>query len=115
MSQSHSSHQTNPGGASHGSLYEYFVGLCLSILLTVIPFAVVMSGSIGETLSIALILLCAVAQIMVQLIFFLHMNASSEQMWNSVSAVFVVLLVLILIIGSVWIMQHLNHNMLMGH
>jgi cytochrome o ubiquinol oxidase operon protein cyoD len=115
MSQSHSSNQISPGGASHGSLYEYSVGLSLSILLTVIPFAVVMSGSIGETLSITLILLCAVAQIMVQLIFFLHMNTSSEQMWNSVSAVFVVLLVLILIIGSVWIMQHLNHNMLMGH
>jgi len=53
--------------------------------------------------------------VMVQLVFFLHMNTSSEQMWNSVSAVFVILLVMILIVGSVWIMQHLNHNMLMGH
>ena len=91
------------------------VGLSLSIILTAIPFAIVMSGSLNETTSIVLILLCAVGQVMVQLVFFLHMNTSSEQMWNSVSAVFVILLVMILIVGSVWIMQHLNHNMLMGH
>ncbi len=104
-----------PGGSAHGSLSEYMVGLSLSIILTAIPFAIVMSGSLNETTSIVLILLCAVGQVMVQLVFFLHMNTSSEQMWNSVSAVFVILLVMILIVGSVWIMQHLNHNMLMGH
>jgi len=105
----------SPGGAAHGSLPEYLLGLSLSIILTAIPFAVVMSGALGETLSIVLILLCAIGQVMVQLIFFLHMNTSSAQIWNSVSGVFVLLLVIILIVGSLWIMQHLNHNMLMGH
>jgi len=101
----------SPGGAAHGSLPEYLLGLSLSVILTAIPFAVVMSGA----LSIVLILLCAIGQVMVQLIFFLHMNTSSAQIWNSVSGVFVLLLVIILIVGSLWIMQHLNHNMLMGH
>ena len=105
----------SPGGAAHGSLPEYLLGLSLSVILTAIPFAVVMSGALGETLSIVLILLCAIGQVMVQLIFFLHMNTSSAQIWNSVSVVFVLLLVIILIVGSLWIMQHLNHNMLMGH
>lgn len=116
-SQNHDSHcgHTSHGGAAHGSVKEYIVGLILSIVLTAIPFAVVMSGAVGEGLSLALIMLCAVGQVLVQLVFFLHMNTSSEQLWNTTSAVFVVVLVAILIVGSIWIMQHLNHNMLMGH
>ncbi len=103
------------GGAAHGSVKEYVHGLMLSIVLTLIPFGVVMSGALSNTLSIILILLCAVAQLFVQLIYFLHMNTSSEQRWNVISAVFVVVLVAILIVGSMWIMAHLDHNMLMGH
>lgn len=100
---------------SHGSVKEYIIGLLLSIVLTAIPFGIVMSGALGETLSITLILLCAVGQVMVQLVFFLHMNGSSAQYWNTMSAAFSVLLVAILIVGSIWIMNHLNHNMLLGH
>lgn len=109
----HESHHA--GGAAHGSVKEYVIGLILSIVLTAIPFGLVMTGAAGEALSITLILLCAVAQVMVQLVFFLHMNASSEQFWNTTSGVFAVILVAILIVGSIWIMRHLNHNMLMGH
>lgn len=105
----------NPGGAAHGTLRDNVVGLILSLVLTAIPFAVVMTGSLGYTITTILILLCAVGQVMVQLVFFLHMNTSSEQIWNTTSAIFVVVLVAILIVGSIWIMQHLNHNMLMGH
>ena len=74
-----------------------------------------MMGILSGTAAVIIILLCAVGQMFVQLIFFLHMNASSEQLWNTTSAIFVVVLVAILIVGSVWIMAHLNHNMLMGH
>ncbi|RZO86291.1 MAG: cytochrome o ubiquinol oxidase subunit IV [Oceanococcus sp.] len=110
-----SHHEQHAGGAAHGSVKEYIIGLILSVVLTAIPFGVVMSGAAGEVVSITLILLCAVAQVMVQLVFFLHMNASSEQAWNTISALFSVVLVAILIVGSIWIMNHLNHNMLMGH
>lgn len=108
-------HTTSHGGAAHGSIQEYLVGLALSILLSAIPFATVMLNLLSGTPAVIIILVCAVAQVLVQLVFFLHMNASSEQLWNTTSAVFVVVLVTILIIGSVWIMAHLNHNMLMGH
>lgn len=103
------------GGAAHGSVREYIVGLILSIILTIVPFGLVMSGALDNKLTIAIILVCAVCQVLVQLVFFLHMNTSSEQLWNTTSAIFVVVLVAILIIGSIWIMQHLDHNMLMGH
>ena len=103
------------GGAAHGSVKEYLIGLMLSIVLTAIPFGIVMTEAITGTPAVAIILVCAVAQVLVQLVFFLHMNTSSEQLWNTMSAVFVVVLVAILIVGSIWIMAHLNHNMLMGH
>ena len=105
----------NHGGFSHGSVREYVVGLTLSILLTAIAFGVVMTGVMSGTAALILILVCAVGQVMVQLVFFLHMNTSSEQLWNTTSAIFTVVLIAILIIGSIWIMAHLNHNMLMGH
>jgi len=103
------------GGAAHGSVREYVIGLILSVVLTLIPFGLVMSGTLNEPLTLAIILLCALAQIFVQLIFFLHMNTSSESIWNTTSGVFIVLITAILVLGSIWIMQHLNHNMLMGH
>ena len=102
------------GGAAHGSVKEYVIGLVLSIVLTVIPFALVMTGN-TSTITISIILLCLVAQVFVQLVFFLHMNGSSAQIWNTTSGVFIVLIVLILVLGSIWIMNHLNHNMLLGH
>ena len=112
---SHQNVSHGHGGAAHGSVREYVIGLVLSLVLTIIPFALVMSGTFNQPLTLAIILLCAVAQIFVQLVFFLHMNTSSESMWNTTSAVFVVLITAIVVLGSMWIMQHLNHNMLMGH
>lgn len=114
-STDHSQVEHGHGGEAHGSVKEYVIGLILSIVLTAIPFGLVMSGSLGETLTVAIIMLCAVGQMLVQLIFFLHMNGSSEQLWNTTSAILVVILVAILIVGSIWIMNHLDHNMLMGH
>ena len=104
----------NHGGAAHGSVKEYIIGLILSVVLTVIPFGLVMLGNTGA-LTITIILICLVAQVFVQLVFFLHMNGSSAQIWNTTSGVFIVLIVLILVLGSIWIMNHLNHNMLLGH
>jgi cytochrome o ubiquinol oxidase operon protein cyoD len=106
---------TSHGGAAHGSIKEYVIGLVLSIVLTVIPFGMVMSGTFSGGLTLAIVLLCLIAQVFVQLVFFLHMNGSSEQVWNTTSGVFIVLIVLIVVLGSIWIMAHLNHNMLLGH
>ena len=115
MSHSEAQNHHSHGGASHGSVKEYTVGLILSLVLTAIPFAALMYDIFVPAVTLAIILVCAVAQIFVQLVFFLHMNSSSEQLWNTTSAVFVTLIVAIVVIGSIWIMEHLNHNMLMGH
>ena len=103
------------GGAAHGSLREYTVGLILSIVLTAVPFGIVMADIVSGAPALLIILVCAVAQVMVQLVFFLHMNSSSGQMWNTTSGIFTAILMLLFIVGSIWIMAHLNHNMMMGH
>ena len=122
MGNSTNQHSTNEhstahgqGGQAHGSVKEYVRGLVFSIILTIVPFAMVMAGVGSTQFIIGVIMVFAVAQILVQLVFFLHMNTSSEQMWYTSSAEFVVVIVAIILIGSLWIMDHLNHNMLMGH
>lgn len=110
-----SSSETGSGGQAHGSVKEYVIGLILSIVLTIIPFYLVISGVASDTFTVVSIIVAAIAQVLVQMVFFLHMNGSSEQTWVTASAIYAVLIVLFVLIGSMWIFEHLNHNMLMGH
>lgn len=119
----HSDSHTH-GGEAHGSVKEYVIGLILSIILTVIPFALVMhvvdqGGMVASGLSpsvvVGTVILCCIGQLLVQAVFFLHMNGSSESRWNIMSSLYIVFVVLAFVIGSIWIFEHLNHNMLMGH
>ena len=110
-----SSSKTGPGGQAHGSVKEYVTGLILSIVLTIIPFYLVMSGAGSDTFTVVAIVVAAIAQVLVQMVFFLHMNGSSGQTWLTISAVYALFILLFVIVGSMWIFEHLNHNMLMGH
>lgn len=101
-------------GEGHGSVKSYVVGLILSILLTVIPFGMVMNGGFSDTLVLVVIITMAVLQILVQLVFFLHMNASSDGGWNLASFAFTVLILGIVVAGSLWIMSNLHYNLMSG-
>ncbi|ALH96399.1 cytochrome o ubiquinol oxidase subunit IV [Acinetobacter equi] len=108
------SHDHNSAGAAHGNVKQYTIGFILSIILTIIPFGMVMSGNFeGQRgLLVAVIAITAVAQVLVQLVYFLHMNSSSEQRWNVIAFIYTILTIAILLIGSVWIMNHLHFNMM---
>jgi cytochrome o ubiquinol oxidase operon protein cyoD len=105
---------TSHGGASHGSLKSYLIGFILSIILTVIPFAMVMSGTASHSLIFATVVASAVIQILVHLICFLHMNTSSEERWNLVALLFTAVIIFIVVVGSIWIMYNLNINMMVS-
>ncbi|PID65607.1 MAG: cytochrome o ubiquinol oxidase subunit IV [Gammaproteobacteria bacterium] len=114
------SQQHGAGGEAHGSVKEYVTGLILSIILTVVPFGLVIYGQqadsqVSSSAVMVVIIACAIAQLLVQGIFFLHMNGHSSQMWNTTSAVYIIFTVLFFVVGTIWIFGHLNHNMLMGH
>jgi cytochrome o ubiquinol oxidase subunit IV len=90
----------------------YVIGLVLSILLTVASFYVLDTDLIwGPAIPIALGTL-AVAQIGVQLVFFLHITTAPDNTNNVLALAFGVLIVALIFAGSLWIMAHLNHNML---
>ena len=106
------SHDHNSAGAAHGNFKQYTIGFILSVILTIIPFGMVMSGGFERGLLVTVIAITAAAQVLVQLVFFLHMNASSEQRWNVIAVIYTVLCIAILLVGSVWIMNYLHFNMM---
>lgn len=106
------SHDHNSAGASHGNTKQYTIGFILSVILTVIPFGMVMAGGFGRGIVMAVIAITAVAQVLVQLVYFLHMNSSSEQRWNVIAFIYTVLCIAVLLVGSVWIMNFLHYNMM---
>ncbi len=103
---------TSATGASHGSLKSYIVGFILSILLTIIPYYLVVNHGLAHDVTILAIVGLGVLQLLVQLVFFLHLNTSSEQRWNLMTFVFTVLILAIIVIGSLWIMWNLDYNMM---
>jgi cytochrome o ubiquinol oxidase subunit IV len=105
------SHSTDHG-ASHGSVKTYLIGFILSVILTVIPFWMVMDGSASKAAILGTVLVAAVVQILVHLVCFLHMNTSSEERWNLTAFIFTVIIIAIVVVGSIWIMWNLNYNMM---
>ena len=98
----------------HGSMSGYLIGFALSVVLTVIPFWLVMTGALDQQATAVIIIAMAVAQILVHTVCFLHVNTHGEGGWTLMAYVFTAVLVLITIGGSVWIMYHLNTNMMPG-
>lgn len=106
------SHSVHDNGASHGSVKSYMIGFILSIILTGIPFWIVMDGKAAHSTILAVVVICAVVQVIVHLIYFLHLDSKAEGGWNLVSIVFAAIIILILVVGSLWIMWNLNYNMM---
>ncbi|KFD17576.1 MULTISPECIES: cytochrome o ubiquinol oxidase subunit IV [Tatumella] len=106
------SHTVNEHGASHGSLKSYITGFILSVILTGIPFWMVMEGSAEKSTTLVVVVLCAVVQVIVHLVCFLHLDRKSEGGWNLVAIVFSAIIILIVVVGSLWIMWNLNYNMM---
>jgi cytochrome o ubiquinol oxidase operon protein cyoD len=100
---------------SQFTLGGYLTGFALAAVLTAIPFFIVMTGTISNRALAAFALIAfAVAQIVVHTFAFLHVNARAQGGWTLVAYVFTVVIVVITIGGSLWIMQHLNLNMMPG-
>ncbi len=102
------------GGAAHGSYRSYLVGFLLSLVLTAVPFVLVMRSGMSGTVLVAVVGAFAVVQIGVHLVFFLHLGRSSEQRWNLIVFAYTLVVLAILVGASVWIMYHLNANMMPG-
>jgi cytochrome o ubiquinol oxidase operon protein cyoD len=87
----------------------------LSVILTAIPFWLVMTGVLDSTIAtVVAITTLAIVQITVHMVYFLHMNTRSEGGWSILALMFTLILVVIALVGSMWIIYHLNANMMPG-
>ena len=97
---------------SHGTRKSYITGFLLSVVLTAIPFYLVMTGVLSNLTTSLIVIALAVIQIIVHMIYFLHMDAKSEGGWNLMALIFTIVLVVITLTGSLWVMYHLVNNMM---
>jgi cytochrome o ubiquinol oxidase operon protein cyoD len=94
------------------AILGYALGLAFAIILTITSFYIVRSQLIWQlSIPIALAVL-AIAQIGVHLVFFLHITTSPDSTNNVMALAFGVLIVLLIVVGSGWIMDHLNDRMM---
>ena len=98
---------------SHSTFKGYMTGFILSVLLTAIPFWLVMGKVFDKPATTALVILgFAAVQIVVHMVYFLHMNSRVQGGWSMLALIFTLVLVVITLSGSLWVMYHLNHNMM---
>lgn len=100
------------GGSGFKEIQIYLLGLLLAVGLTVASFWIAGSNLVWGPGIPAALLALAVAQIGVHLVFFLHITSGPENTNNTLALAFGILIVLLVVVGSVWIMAHLNHNMM---
>ena len=101
-----------------GSLISYVVGFVSSLVLTLAAYLLVLRHVHSHHLwpsqhwlLAAAIVSLAIIQLVVQLVFFLHLSRESKPRWNLTILLFAALVLLIVVFGSLWIMNNLNYHM----
>ena len=106
----HDTHDTHD--ANHGSVKSYAIGFILSVILTVIPFGLVMYPSLPKAMTLWIVLIFAVIQVLVHLVYFLHLDRSAAQRNNVIAFVFAALVTVLLVGLSLWLMSGIHTNMM---
>ena len=102
--------------SSSGTNLTYLIGFLLSLALTLGSYLLVKKHVdshhlvFSDSLLLAMILVLAVTQLIVQLVFFLHLDRESKPWWNNTAFAFAVMVVAILVFGSMWIMANLDYH-----
>jgi len=92
----------------HVTRSEYVTGFILAVILTVIPFGLVM-GSVIENRATAALILGVLAAV------HLHMNGKMQGGWTLLSTLFTIIFVAVTLAGTLWVMFHMNDNMMPSH
>ncbi len=100
--------------AVHYSVKDYTIGFVLAVILTVIPFWLVMGNILDPSMTRFVLMGFAAVQVVVHMVYFLHMNSKSEGGWNMMALILTVVLLGIVLSGSIWVMYHMNANMMPG-
>ncbi|MDQ2973255.1 MAG: cytochrome C oxidase subunit IV family protein [bacterium] len=102
---------TNNHTQSHGSILSYSIGFILSLIFTIIPYYLVVNNSFSSSALTYIILGFALLQMLIQIFFFLHLGRGPKPFYNVVFFVSTVFLIVVVVSGSVFIMDNLYRNM----
>jgi cytochrome o ubiquinol oxidase operon protein cyoD len=109
-------HDDHGDDGYHATVGGYTIGFLLSVVLTAIPFWLVMAEVLPTPrITAIVILIFAAVQVVVHMVYFLHMNPKVEGGWSILALIFTIILVVIMLSGSIWVMFHLNTNMMPAH
>jgi cytochrome o ubiquinol oxidase operon protein cyoD len=97
--------------ADRGTLASYVTGYIFSIYLTVTAYLVVYNHLFSHLTLTVIIIGLALVQFVVQMVFFLHLGRETRPRWKLAVMLFMIMVVLILVGGSLWIMSNLNVRM----
>lgn len=93
------------------SYKSYIIGFIASAILTLASYFTVVGQAFDRLYIIAAIVIFAIAQLVFQLVYFLHMGDEAKPRWNLYSFIFSLIIISILVAGSIWVMYYLNYNM----
>ena len=100
----------------HVTMGDYVKGFILAVILTAIPFYLVMNGIITDrATAVGVLGLFAIIQVLVHMVYFLHMNGKIQGGWTMLSTIFTIVFLAVTIIGTLWVMFHMNANMMPAH
>lgn len=97
---------------AEGSLKTYTIGFILSIVLTFLSYFAVIHPFANRSTLLVLLFGFGLLQVIVQLIFFLHLNEEKKPRWNLTLFLFMLLVLVIVVSGSIWIMNSLQNNLM---
>ncbi len=95
----------------HGTVKSYVIGFALSLIFTLVPYYLVVHASFAATALLVTIIGFAVLQMVIQVVFFLHLGRERGPRWNRVFLSSTIGIIILVVAGSIWIMGHLTHNM----
>jgi cytochrome o ubiquinol oxidase operon protein cyoD len=98
----------------HGTVKSYMIGFLASLLLTGASFLLVISKLLSGHLLVYSLIGLAVVQAIVQVLFFLHVGQEAKPRWETIAFRFTVLFVLIVLIGTLWVMHDLDERVMSG-
>lgn len=104
--------KTAKSHASHSSARSYAVGLILSLVMTALAFGVVMTQAVSPDMRLPAIVVLCVLQLLVQLVYFLHLGSHQDQRANTAIFICTGFLIIIVVAGSLWVMHNANVNMM---
>lgn len=93
-------------------ILRYSTGFLLSLILSIAAYWVVVSDSFDSySMLVAILLVLAAIQMFVQVVLFLHVGSEPKPRWQTYSYIFTWIMLLVIVVGSIWIMRNLDYNM----